>query len=129
VERIVRAAGSTVKVSRWSKQIKVMSSDTCVSIRDCLTSITPRRVFVMNSGSCGSGNGTVGEYNATTGALINANLITGLHYPYELALSGNILFVTNTGSSTDRAALPQWTRRRDRHADADPNSAHSNPYA
>ena len=42
VERTVYAAGSTSKVSRWSKQIKVMSSDTCVSIRDCLTSILRR---------------------------------------------------------------------------------------
>ena len=37
-----------------------------------------------------SGNGTVGEYNATTGATINANFITGLSFPpHALALDGN----------------------------------------
>ena len=53
----------------------------------------------MNSGTYGSVNGTVGEYNATTGAAINANFITGLDYPYGLALSGNKLLVTNTRSN------------------------------
>jgi hypothetical protein len=42
-----------------------------------------------------SGNNTVGEYNATTGAPINANLITGLSEPAGIALSGNNLFVVN----------------------------------
>jgi hypothetical protein len=37
---------------------------------------------VLNAGS-----GTVGEYNATTGAAINANLITGLTNPYGLAVA------------------------------------------
>jgi DNA-binding beta-propeller fold protein YncE len=38
----------------------------------------------------------LGEYNATTGAPINPNFIaTGLNGPYGLALSDNILFVSN----------------------------------
>ena len=47
-----------------------------------------------------SGSGTVGEYNATTGAAINANFITGLSLPAKLVLSGNNLFVANNGSNT-----------------------------
>src|SRR5271167_4574084 len=45
-------------------------------------------------------NGGVGKYNATTGAAINANFITGLSSPKGLALSGNHLFVTNVLSNT-----------------------------
>ena len=44
------------------------------------------------------GFGTVSEYNPTSGAAINANLIaTGLSAPAGLALSGNTLFVANSG--------------------------------
>jgi hypothetical protein len=39
--------------------------------------------------------GTVSEYDATTGAPINASLITGLDSPFALALEGNTLFVAN----------------------------------
>ena len=35
------------------------------------------------------GSGIIGEYNATTGAPINANLITGLDGPIGFLLSGN----------------------------------------
>ena len=52
-------------------------------------------LFVANFGS-----GTVGEYDATTGAAINANFITGLNRPVGLALLGNTLFVANHGSGT-----------------------------
>jgi hypothetical protein len=38
---------------------------------------------------------TIGEYDATTGATINANFVTGLIDPQRLALSGNNLFVVN----------------------------------
>jgi hypothetical protein len=49
-----------------------------------------------------SGNNTVGEYDATTGATINASFITGLTgLPFGLALDGkNHLFVTNSGQNT-----------------------------
>ncbi len=43
---------------------------------------------------------TVGKYNATTGAAVNANFITGLSGPYGLALSGNNLYVVNYDSGT-----------------------------
>jgi hypothetical protein len=39
----------------------------------------------------------VGKYNTTTGAVINANFITGLYRPTGLAVSGNNLFVTSVG--------------------------------
>jgi hypothetical protein len=42
----------------------------------------------------------VGEYDAATGAAINASLIAGLDAPEGLALSGNTLFVANFGSGT-----------------------------
>jgi hypothetical protein len=44
--------------------------------------------------------GSIGEYNASTGIAINANFITGLNYPYGFALSGNTLFVANYGGTT-----------------------------
>ena len=42
----------------------------------------------------------VSEYDATTGALIKVNFITGLDEPYGLAAFGNNLFVANAGTST-----------------------------
>ena len=44
-------------------------------------------------------NGTVREYNATTGALINPSLLTQSQAPYVLALSGNNLYVVSPGGS------------------------------
>ncbi|HTD15624.1 MAG TPA: hypothetical protein VK673_10610 [Chthoniobacterales bacterium] len=44
--------------------------------------------------------GTVGKYDATTGAPVNANFITGLNEPERLALSGNDLFVANAATGT-----------------------------
>jgi hypothetical protein len=40
-------------------------------------------------------SGTVGEYDATTGAVINASLVTGVSEPEGLVLSGNTLFVSS----------------------------------
>jgi len=45
------------------------------------------------------GNGTIGEYT-TSGATINAALISGLSNPAFFAVSGSNLFVTNTASGT-----------------------------
>jgi hypothetical protein len=52
-------------------------------------------LFVSNA----SGD-TIGEYDATTGAAINANFITGLTEPFGIAVSGNNLFVLNAGNNT-----------------------------
>jgi hypothetical protein len=42
-----------------------------------------------------AGTGTVSEYDATTGAVIKANLITGVIHPAGLVLSGNTLYVAS----------------------------------
>ena len=44
---------------------------------------------------------TIGEYDATTGVAINASLVSGLHGPWGIAVSGSHLFVVNyySGSS------------------------------
>src|SRR5205823_2530636 len=44
--------------------------------------------------------GTIGEYNATTGATINASLVSGLSGPQLIAVSAGNLFVANTGAGT-----------------------------
>ena len=56
-----------------------------------LSSITATAtpIFVVNSGG-----GTVGEYT-TSGATVNAALISGLIVPEGIALSGSNIFVTN----------------------------------
>jgi uncharacterized repeat protein (TIGR01451 family) len=43
-------------------------------------------------------SGTIGQYNATTGATINASLITGLSYPGEIEVSGGNLYVGSNDS-------------------------------
>jgi hypothetical protein len=47
----------------------------------------------------GSGS-TIGEYNATTGATINASLVSGLHYPEGIAVFQGDLFVANINGNT-----------------------------
>jgi hypothetical protein len=44
--------------------------------------------------------GTIGEYNGSTGAPINASLVSGLNNPTALALSGRDLYVVNNGAGT-----------------------------
>ena len=46
-----------------------------------------------------AGRGTIGEYT-TSGATLNASLVSGLSNPNGLAVSGSDLFVVNTGSGT-----------------------------
>jgi DNA-binding beta-propeller fold protein YncE len=43
--------------------------------------------------------GTVGEYT-TSGATVNASLISGLNEPVGIAVDGSDLFVTNLGTGT-----------------------------
>jgi len=43
---------------------------------------------------------TAGEYNATTGAVVNASLVTGLGNPYGIAISGSNLYVANYNNGT-----------------------------
>lgn len=51
-------------------------------------------LFVVNSYT-----GTIGEYDAATGATINASFITDLNGPEDLAVSGSTLYVTLTGDA------------------------------
>ena len=61
-----------------------------------LPSIARAQLFVSQSNA-----GSVGEYDATTGAAINASFITGLNRPlFGIAVSGNDLFVANSGGTT-----------------------------
>ena len=53
-------------------------------------------LFLANYAGGGSGAGFVGEY-ATSGATVNASLITGLTAAYDIAISGDDLFVVNEG--------------------------------
>jgi len=55
-----------------------------------------------------SSNNTIGEYNATTGAAINASLIKGLNRPNGIALSGGHLFVTNQGGGTNNGTIGEY---------------------
>jgi hypothetical protein len=59
-----------------------------------LANATPSRLYISEYGA-----NVVGEYNAATGAAINANLITGLDGPTGIALSGNDLFVVSIGGT------------------------------
>ena len=47
-----------------------------------------------------TGGGTIGEYNATTGAVVNAALVSGLNSPTGIAVSGGNLWVANHGNGT-----------------------------
>jgi WD40 repeat protein len=60
-------------------------------------------LFVANTG-----NNTVGKYNATTGAAINAKFITGLSAPWGIALSGNNLFIANSGSTIGNNTVSEY---------------------
>ena len=55
------------------------------------------QLYVSQTGN-GANTGTVSEYDATTGAVINANLITGVEQAGAISLSGNILYVANASA-------------------------------
>jgi hypothetical protein len=60
-------------------------------------------LFVVNEGNFEQGGGSIGEYNASTGAVINANFITGLNQPEGITISGNDLFVVNNADDNNAA--------------------------
>jgi hypothetical protein len=57
--------------------------------------LSGNHLYVVNNAFASSG-GSVGEYDATTGAAINASLITGLYEPQVLRLSGNNLYLSHS---------------------------------
>ena len=52
-------------------------------------------LWVTNGGS-----GTIGEYNATTGAAVGTALVSGLSDPFAIAVSGGNLWVSNYDNNT-----------------------------
>jgi hypothetical protein len=56
-------------------------------------------LFVTNTHGGGTGDGTIGEYT-TSGATVNATLVTGLSEPAGIAVSGPDIFVVNDGSGS-----------------------------
>src|SRR6267143_2435256 len=48
------------------------------------------QIFVTNTGT-----GTIGEYDYNTGSTVNASLVSGLNYPWGIAVSGANLYVAN----------------------------------
>lgn len=44
--------------------------------------------------------GTIGKYDATTGAALNASLVSGLNWPWGIAVYGSSLFVANSNAGT-----------------------------
>ena len=68
----------------------------CVASALCaMPGTIPAQIFVTNFKT-----GTIGEYNATTGAIVDADLISGLNGPSGIAVSGENLFVTNFQTGT-----------------------------
>ena len=79
------------------------------------------RVFAPFDGVVVSRNADPGKFvaNATTGATINAALVTGLNDPFGFAVSGGDIFVVNdatgvvseytTSGATVNASLISWT--------------------
>jgi hypothetical protein len=64
---------------------------------------TAQVLFVVNS------DGTVGEYDATTGTAINPALITGLSYPTAIAVSGTDIFVGCQGAYLADGYVSEYT--------------------
>ena len=61
-------------------------------------------IFVAN----GISGGTIGEYT-TSGATVNAALISGLSTPVGIAVSGSNLFVTNAGFGPGTGRIGEYT--------------------
>jgi len=77
-----------------SRNISIMAL--VVSVGAALSSAIARggNIYVVNNV-----NGTIGEYT-TSGATVNASLVSGLNYPTGIAVSGSNLFVTNYYDNT-----------------------------
>lgn len=65
----------------------------------CLA-VLGNRLYIATWGTGLEGKGMVGVYDATTGAPIQANLISGIYQPYGVAVSGDRLYVSNYSSGT-----------------------------
>src|SRR5947209_8452552 len=80
---------------RSPMSIRLILSSLAASAALCAMPGTTRaQLFVTNQTT-----GTIGEYTAS-GATVNPNLITGLSFPADVAVSGGHLFVTNEVTGT-----------------------------
>ena len=86
--------GGSSTVSEYTTSGALVNPSVISGIRNGMV-VSGSDLFVVNSN-----NGTIGEYNATTGAVVNASLISDPNEPYRIAASGSYLFVTNQGNST-----------------------------
>jgi hypothetical protein len=57
-------------------------------------------LFVSDSGA----NNSIGLYDSSTGAVVNASFVTGLHQPHGLVVAGGKIFVTNFAGATPGAS-------------------------
>jgi hypothetical protein len=58
-------------------------------------------LFVADNANYVAGHGSIEEYNATTGALVDATFITGLFAPEGITILGNTMYVVNNAGNTD----------------------------
>ncbi len=72
----------------------IVASVAAFAVLYAMLGTTRAQIFVTNPDA-----GTIGEYT-TSGVPVNPALITGLRYPWGLAMSGGNLFVTNLDSGT-----------------------------
>ena len=70
-----------------------------------MSSSAQAQVLYVSQVGNGANTGTVSTYDATTGALINPNFITGVNDAGPILLSGNTLYV---GNGSDPAALQEF---------------------
>jgi hypothetical protein len=80
---------------RRSRRLPLLSGIALAFVSGVTSGTAHAQIFVANSG-----NGTIGEYT-TSGATVNASLITGLNKIQGIAVSGSDLFV-----STDNVGQP-----------------------
>lgn len=99
-------AGSTLYFSNWQGTIKTRDLTTGLVTNEALVStgvigstcglvISGNRLLVADDV-----NNRISEYDATTGAVINAAFISGLNQPFGITSAGSLLYVGNTGSGT-----------------------------
>ncbi len=86
----VTAYNTTNKATAFT----INTMNTAQGITPLFVAVTGNYLFVSNASS-----GTVSEYNAATGALLNASIVNGLSTPRGLAISGNTLYVSYGNAS------------------------------
>ena len=65
--------------------------------------VSGSNLFVTNDAA-----GTIGEYNATTGATVNASLVSGLSNPVGIAVAGSNLFVVSAGNADGYGTIGEY---------------------